>query len=520
MKTKNHIRAGLIAVIFLLCFTISCTKLDQKVYSVVPEQNFWQTPDQIAAGLAPAYQALTGIPDGDLFELNESSGGEMIVPTRGSDWYDNGGHQQMWTHTWKPDFGTLDGIWGTIFNGIGKANFTLSAVNALATPPPGLDNINAELKVLRAYYYYLAMDMFGQVPVVTDFNTDPTTINNDMTRAQIFDFIEKEVKDNIALLPDKTQASYGHMTQWGAWMLLAKMYLNAQIYTEKTPGNPATGTPRWADCINACDQVINSGKYALTANYFDNFAINNEGSSENIFVVPFDKVNIGGMNWEMQTLHYQHNLTYNLSGSPWNGFCSKADYYNQFEDADKRKSQFLVGQQYGSDGTPLKDIQTNLPLILSPYVNQLSNPADSFRLAGVRSVKYAPQAGTAGNQSNDMVLFRLADAYLMRAEAKVRSNTDLPGALDDINKIRERAYGDADHDWKLSDLTLPNIYAERQREMAWEGWSRQDAIRFGTFGDARSPAKAKDPADGHLEIFPIPTPRISANPNLKQNPGY
>jgi len=509
MKTNNYYK-GLATTILFAGIVASCTKLDQKVYSVVPDANFWQTSDQIAAGLAPAYQALTGIPNGDLWELNEVSGGEMIVPTRGNDWYDNGAHQAMWLHNWKPDLSQVNNSWTALFNGIGKANFTLSVVNSLPAPPDNIENINAELKVLRAYYYFMALDMFGNVPLVTDFNTDPNTVTNS-DRKSVFDFVEKEIKDNISLLPDKDPSTYGRMTKWGAFMLLAKLYLNAQVYT---------GTAHWADCIAACDSVINSGKYTLASSYFDNFAVVNDGSPENIFVVPFDKINIQGMNWEMETLHYQHNLTYNLTGSPWNGYCSTADYYNQFDDVDGRKSMFLIGQQYASDGSPLKDIQTGLPLVISKYVNELSNPTDSFRLAGVRNVKYRPEAGTAGNQSNDMVIFRLADAYLMRAEAKLRSNTDLTGALADINLIRERAYGDATHAWTLANLTLTNLYAERQREMAWEGWSRNDAIRFGTFGNARKPAKPADPADGHLQLFPIPAPQISSNPNLKQNPGY
>jgi hypothetical protein len=516
MKSK-HFYKGLTSILLLTGIVVSCTKLDQKVYSVVPAENFWQTEDQVASGLAPAYQALTSIPDGNGRDMNEISGGEIVVPTRGSDWYDNGKWQGLWTHNWKADEADpIDNAWGEIFNGIGRANFTLGVVNSLPTPPPNIDNINAELKGLRAYYYYLGMDMFGQVPLVTDFNTDPNTVTNDKTRTEIFSFIEKEIKDNINLLPDKEPATYGRFTKWAAFMVLSKMYLNAQVYT----GAPA---PRWADCIAACDSVINSGKYSLTANYLDNFAVSNEGSSENIFVVPFDKINIGGNSWEMRTLHYQSNLTFGLIQSPWNGYCSTADYYNQFDDADTRKQMFLVGQQYDASGNPLKDVQTGLPLIFSTHVNELSNPTDTFRLAGVRNVKYHPEAGSppgvTNGQSNDMVLFRLADAYLMRAEAKVRSATDLTGALDDINKIRERAYGDASHDWTLADLTLPNILAERQREMSWEGWARQDAIRFGTFGNARNPGKKAD-ADTHWQIFPIPANRIIANPNLHQNPGY
>lgn len=508
MKTRIYICS---AALLLFCsISQSCTKLDQKVYSVVPDENFWQTPDQIAAGLAPAYQAMTGIPDGDVRNLNEVSSGNMIVPTRGNDWYDNGNWQALWTHQWKPDLGPVNGAWSALFNGIGKANFTLSVVNSLANKPANIDAINAELKVLRAYYYYMAMDMFGNVPLVTDFNTDPNAVSNS-SRKDVFDFLENELKTNVPLLPENVDATtYGRMTKWGGYMLLAKLYLNAEVYT---------GTQRWSDCIAACDAVIASGKYSLSSDYFANFAVSNEGSKENIFVVPFDKINIGGMNWEMETLHYQHNLTYNLTGSPWNGYCATAEFYNQYDDADGRKAMWLVGQQYDAAGNPLKDAQTNQLLIISPYVNELSNPADSFRRAGARNVKYRPEAGTAGNQSNDMVIFRLADAYLMKAEAEVRSNTNLGDALNMVNAVRSRAYGDASHNYTAAQLTLANIQAERNRELVWEGWGRQDAIRFGTFGDARKPGKSKDP-DKHLEIFPIPSPQISANPNLKQNTGY
>lgn len=490
---------------------VSCTKLDQKVYSVAQAENFWQTPDQVAAGLAPAYQALTGLPSGAVYQLNDVSGGAIIVPTRGNDWDDNGNWRALWRHTWTPDTGPMNDAWGSLFNGIGKANFTLSVVNSLATKPSNIDAINAELKVLRAYYYYMAMDMFGKVPIVTDFNTDPGTVKNDKSRSEIFDFIEKEIKDNVDALPEDVNATtYGRMTKWGAYMLLAKLYLNAEVYT---------GTPRWADCIAACNAVINSQKYSLSSNYFDNFVVKNDNSTENIFVIPFDKVYIGGMNWEMQTLHYQHNLKYNLSGQPWNGFCATAAYYDQYDNTDRRKQMFLVGQQYDAQGNPIIDAQTSLPLVISKYVNELSNGADSFRLAGARNVKYQPEAGTAGNQSNDFVIFRLADAYLMKAEAELRSSTDLADAVDNVNLVRERAYGDASHDWTLADLTIENIYQERTREMAWEGWARQDAIRFGHFGEARNPGKATDP-DTHLQIFPIPTPQIIANSNLQQNTGY
>ena len=509
MKTKR-IYICLAAVLLAPGIFQSCTRLDQKVYSVAPGENFWQTPDQIAAGIAPAYQALTSLPVGDVYQLNDISGGAIIVPTRGSDWYDNGAWQALWLHKWLPDLGPVNNAWGALFNGIGKANFTLSALNAISNKPANIANINAELKVLRAYYYYMAMDMFGKVPVVTDFNVDPGTITNDKPRADIFTFIEKEINDNIASLSDaKDPSTYGRMTKWGAYTLLAKLYLNAQVYT---------GTARWADCITACNAVIASGKYTITSNYFENFLVNNEGSTENIFVVPFDKKYIGGMNWEMTTLHYDHNKKYNLTSTPWNGFCSTADFYNNFDAADHRRAMFLVGQQFDANGNPINDAQTGLPLIISKYVNELSNPNDTFRLAGARNVKYEPEAGTAGGASNDYAIFRLGDVYLMRAEAEFRLG-QTAAALSDVNVIRQRAYGDLLHNWTAVDLTADNLYKEREREMAWEGWGRQDAIRFGHFGDARLPGKTAD-ADAHLQIFPIPSPQISANSKLTQNPGY
>jgi hypothetical protein len=492
--------------------TESCTKLDKKIYSVEPVNNFYQTPAQIAAGVAPAYIALQAIPDGNVNQMNEITTDEIIVPTRGNDWYDGGQWQGLWLHSFKPDV-FVDAGWSDLNNGIGKVNFTLSILNGLANKPAGLDNTVAELKVLRAYFFFQLMDMFGNVPIVTDYNTDPSKVTQ-MARKDVYAFLESELTTNVPLLSttvDKT--TYGRLTQNAGYMLLAKLYMNAQVYT---------GTAHWDLAVTALSKVISSNKYILQPNYFDNFSTNNEGSSENILVVPFDKIHIGGMNWEMQTLHYQSQKTFGLTGSPWNGFSSTADVLNKFDVADTRKAQFLVGQQYDADGvTPINDAQTNLPLVFNPNITSLSDASGAFRLAGARNIKYHPEAGTSGNQSNDMVIFRLADAYLMRAEASMH-NGDLVTALADVNKVRARAGVAA---WTPAELTFATLLDERSRELAWEGWRRNDMIRFeiatGThyFTAARTPAKTQD-ADNHTMIFPIPSPELISNPNLHQNPGY
>lgn len=493
--------------------TQSCTKLDKKIYSVEPVGNFFQTPDQIAAGVAPAYTSLQPIPDGNVMQMNEITSDEIVVPTRGNDWYDGGQWQSLWLHKFKPDV-FVDGGWTDLNNGIGRVNFILNILAGLQSKPANYNNIVAELKVVRAFYILEFMDMFGNIPLVTDYNTDPSKVVQ-KDRATVYAFLESELTTNIPLLSttvDKT--TYGKMTQFGGYMILAKLYMNAQVYT---------GTAQWAKAVTALNQVINSGKYILQPNYFDNFSITNQGSSENILVVPADKVSITSVNnWEMQTLHYQSQQTFGLSGQPWNGFCSTADVYNKYDANDVRRTQFLVGQQYAADGvTPLTDTQTGLPLIFDPNVTSISSAADAFRLVGARNIKYHPESGTAGGQSNDMVIFRLADADLMLAEASMHTG-DLGTALTMVNKVRERSSA---ADWTAADLTFDNLLAERSRELMWEGWRRNDLIRFevatGThyFTGARNPVKTDD-GDQHTFIFPIPAPELISNPNLKQNPQY
>ncbi|HVS92026.1 MAG TPA: RagB/SusD family nutrient uptake outer membrane protein [Mucilaginibacter sp.] len=510
-RKKLMIAVG--TVILTLGITQSCTKLDKKVYSVVPTANFYQTPDQIAAGVAPAYVAMQNIPDGNVMQMNEITSDEIVVPTRGNDWYDGGQWQSLWLHKFKPDV-FVDGGWSDLNNGIGKINFTLNILNSLTNKPADINNVVAELKVLRAYFIFQFMDMFGNVPLVTDYNTDPSKVKQS-SRADVYAFLDSELSTNIPLLSntvDKT--TYGRVTQYFGYMLQAKLYMNAQVYT---------GTAQWAKAITALNNVINSGKYILQPNYFDNFSVTNDNSTENIFVVPFDKVHIGNMNWEMQTLHYSSNLTYGLTGQPWNGFCSTADVYNKYDASDVRRKQFLVGQQYAADGkTPLTDPQANLPVIFDPNVTKISDASGLFRMAGARNIKYYPEAGTAGNQSNDGVIFRLADAYLMLAEASMHMG-DNATALTMVNKVRERA-GVAD--WTMSDLTYSNLLDERSRELMWEGWRRNDLIRFQVadpsthyFTGPRAPEKVDD-GDTHAFLFPIPAPELLTNPNLKQNPGY
>jgi hypothetical protein len=541
MKILKKInRKILLAAVPIIFF--SCTKLDQKVYSVVPNQNFWNSPEQIAAGIAPAYANLTAIPDGNYHDLAEIPGDDMIVPARGADWLADGQWIQLWQHKWTATTSQVQDCWSELYSGIGKINFILSIVNNLNPAPTELKSINAELKTLRALYYYWSMDLYGNIPLVTSFETDASKLTN-TPRKDIYNFIDSELNNNLQYLTtDVNTATYGRVTRYMAFCTLAKLYLNAQVYT---------GTPQWAKAAQMCDSVIMSGKYSLEANYFDNFSVNNEGSQENIFVVPYDHANIPGNQWQMETLHYQNDANFGVTGGSWNGYCTNAEFYSLYDTSsaytvkgqntyrtynDARAGQFIIGQQYKEMATyppninvlsystnpdlKIQDNQTNLDLSFYPDFNLISSTDNKFRMAGLRSVKYFPQAGINLDQSNNMVIYRLADVFLMRAEASLRNGSASSVDLGYLNAIRERAYsGDNSHNWNMTDFTLTNIYKERGRELAWENFRRQDAIRFGTFGDARPPQKEKD-ADDHWQIFPIPANQHTANQNLKQNPGY
>ncbi len=528
----------------------SCTKLNQNLYSVVSQNEFWQTPAEIAAGVAPAYVQLTNIAWGNdnVFPMEEGSSDEFIVPTRGNDWSDAGHWDALWKHTWAPTGNFLDPAWQDIFNGISKCNFILTTVNGLSPAPATLSSIDAEVRTLRAYYYFYAMDLFGNVPLVGSGKINPDSLTNS-PRAQVFSFIESELLASLPQLSSTVNnTTYGLVTKYFSYALLARMYLNAQVYT---------GTARWADCITYCDSVL-QGPYKLMPDYFDNFSpTNGSTSTENIFAVPFDNTNIQGNNWELNTLHYQSQGTFGLTTSPYNGFCTAAVFYNNFDTTstytqsggntyrtfnDMRSGQYLVGQQfttpypyppyqnvlYASSNTALESVdqQTGLLLAFNPNMTTFSSGDGTFRLAGVRNIKYFPQSGTAGNQSNDIILFRLSDVMLMKAEAELRAGT-VTDALSLVNQVRTRAYsGSTAHNWTPAQLTLDNILAERGRELAWEMVRREDLIRYevasGTpyYSAARVPDKSADVMDGHLYIYPIPSLEITQNPLLTQNPGY
>ncbi len=513
---KEYIIKIVVLFIPLWWAGVSCTKLDTKVYDQVT--NFWGTPDQVAAGVAPAYSGLRNYAmGGAVYNLNELSSDEIIVPTRGADWADNGMWEQMWKHTWSPDHPFLSGVWEDfLFTGIARLNSILESVKLVDPKPAEYAAIVAELKTVRAFYNYTALDLFGNVPIVEDNGTDLSKLGT-KNRTEVFLYVEKEIRDNLlGLTSEVNPKTYGRATRFYAQAILAKLYLNALVYT---------GTARWSDCIVACDAILTSNKYALEPNFFTNFLIANEGSKENIFVIPFDMV--AGLNYlavQAATLHYQSNLTFGLETGGVNGFCSTVEFYNLFDSSDVRRSMFLVGQQYVDqirDSAHLQyDTDVNLPLFFDPVITTFSDPTPKSRMLGARCAKWEFNKQGIGIMSNDFAVFRLADIILMKAEAQFRTG-DITAALTTINQkingvsIRSRT---GLPDFTANEMTLDGLLKERAREFAWEGLRRNDLIRFGRFTDAKIPEKKV--SDDFRKLYPIPASALAKNPYLVQNKGY
>lgn len=492
----------------------ACTKLTTTVHDQI--SNFWQDSAQVAAGVGAAYSGLRsyapGFPQG-VYELSEVCTDEIIVPDRLINWNDGFIWKTMWQHTWTPDHPFLQTAWSYIYGGIARINGILQAFQKLSLKPGEKDALEAELKTLRAFYYYQGIDFFGNIPIYEAGVTESAKLGT-RSRVEVYSYIEKELQDNLSKLPsDANQKTYGRATKWLAYAILGKLYLNAEVYTSK---------PRWTECIAACAAILKAGIYTLEPDFFTNFLVANEISKENIFVLPFDRVK-GADFFTIQlfTLHPNSYKTFNLMSDGANGYCSTAEYYNLFKPDDKRRNMFLVGQQYaGEDPTHPQVDNANQPLSFDPVITSFVIQPPKTETAGARCHKWQFNKEGWGNMSNDFAVYRLADIILMKAEAQFRSG-DIAGALVTINQkingvsIRSRA-DLADFD--ISELNPDGLLAERARELSWEGFRRNDMIRFGHFTDARIPEKTV--SESFRNLYPIPGAELDKNLYLKQNPGY
>lgn len=504
--SKKLILSGL----FLFIFSLACTDLTEDV----PDQiTSLESEEEFVAALGEAYTILGGWQNhGGLFSLHEISSDEAVIPQRGPDWFDGAVWLDAHRHIVDAEHGPTNGAWTYLFGGVNATSRLILQFRRLAeegTVDQALaDRFIAELKVLRGFYNYWLLDTFGNVPIIDNFaevgNNPANNPDFQAGRTEMFNFIESEIVDNIDLISDDPSESYGRMHKYAAHFLLAKLYLNAEVYT---------GTERWADADAQLDEIIDSNLFNLEQNYDAIFATDNSGSSETIFAIPYDEVFLPGFNMHHMTLHYNHQATFNFEQQPWNGYATQADFYNSFEDEDVRKEGFIVGPQFDSDGDPLIDPDQGEGhhLNIDPEIPQLIMTGDlatPSREKGARFHKFEYEMGAAPNLNNDFPAFRYSDVILMKAETQFRLNESGQMYLD---MIRERA------DVAPVPISLDNLLAERGRELFTEIWRRQDLIRFDAYNE---PWWEKEESAPFRNVFPIPRDQMDANTNLTQNPGY
>ena len=510
---------GLSSLVLLSLVPVQgCTDLSETPSSSITPENFYRNEAEVLGGLASVYAQLRSTLD-DYWYATEVSSDEMVVPTRGSDWYDNGQwlelKRQNWTASSPSTLAFMNGSWNVPFTGIARANVLLDALTRVTVPNQG--TIVAEARTLRAFYYYLLMDMFGGVPIVTDIEIKPRARN---TRTEVFDFIESELLATRADLPDNwPPPSNGRLTKGAADAILASMYLNAGVW-RKDAGVSATsyntclgvtvsgGADACQAAIDAADSIINSGQYSLAANYQTNFTANNQTSPENIMVVKFLNQTDLGLNFVMRALHYNQ-----FTPTPWNGFATMAQTYNAYDANDARRGEtWLAGPQVNVEtNLPVNDRQGN-PLVFTPTIGDVTAATEG---EGARLYKWpADPAHVEQNNGNDFAYFRLGEIYLIKAEALNEQAAGSAAALLLVNAVRARAFNPAQ---PRATIDRDQLLQERLFELGGEAKRRQDLIRHGHYTDAWEFKTAGAP---NLILMPIPQPQLDANPLLEQNPGY
>jgi hypothetical protein len=493
----------------------ACTDLTEIPEDALTPDNGFKNDEEILSGLASVYARLRSTMWG-YFNLSEVTTDEVIVPTRGSDWYDNGRWLEIYKQTWTANSGSalddMNGTWNDLNSGVARANLMISIVEDAGGP--NATPFLAELRALRAWYYYMLMDMFGGVPVVT--GTELQQVAR-ASRDSVFRFIESELKAvRLTLPPTRPGSEYGRVTRGAADAILANMYQNARVFTGTvTPTGLVPGAARWQEAENFADSVINSGRYSLATDFKRNFAADNEGSPENIFVIVHSQVAGLGMSLAHRTGHYNHFSTGN--GGPWNGFAAIAETYRAFDPADVRRGIFLVGPQVSlASGVPITD-RANRPLVITDTIGDATQANED---EGPRYNKFPPTPNVPNGDShpNDYPFFRLADMYLIKAEA-LNELGQTGAAITEINRVRARSFSPPKPiATGLSQAQVRDaVLQERLFEFAFEGKRRQDLIRHGKYTSAR---RFKLVSEGYRILMPIPATQIQANPLLTQNPGY
>ena len=535
----------LFASFSLLSWTSCSSYLEENPKDRLDEETAYSTLSDVQKnGVLSLYNYVGGYVDSQglqgtgrgIYDLNTFTTDEAIMPTRGGDWYDGGFWQGLYLHRWGVNNEAIYATWEYLYRTVILCNGSLERIQDFAEkhPKENVADCVAEVRALRAMFYYYIMDLFGSVPLIEKSNPEVEDIVQEK-RSKVFNFIVKELAESSPSLSKERSNQpgvyYGRMTQPVVWFLLAKLALNAEVYTDDdwTDGSRPDGKAiffevegqrlnAWQTVNYYCEKITVAG-YTLEKDYTANFAVFNESSEENIFVIPMSKtLYTNQFIYLFRSRHYNHAKAYGLSGE--NGSATKEVLETFGYDTPQVDARF----DYCYFAGPVKDLEGNqillddgvTPLVYEPWNVALDVSGKPYeKTAGARMKKYeVDKTGLKDGKllDNDIVLFRYADVLLMQSEAKVRNGEDGDAEL---NLVRSRV-GMAPRT-----ATLENLLDERMMELAWEGWRRQDMIRFGVFTRSYS-CRPQLPGEenGYTTVFPIPEKVIDMNPQLHQHKGY
>jgi len=525
------------AVLGTMLGAVACTDLTEVPYEEITEANLNPTSDDLAAFLAPVYtpQRPIWMSWYGMVDWQGETADILLTPERPNGWYDSGIYIQNHEHRWNASSpGMANGRWGNFYSGIIAANRVIYQIESdfLQLEGDTRSMVLAELRGMRAFYYSLLLDNFGYVPIVTDYTS--TELPEQSTRQEVYDFVVSELTESIPQLsPETGDAMYGRMNQWAARAILARVYLNAEVYT---------GTPQWDGVIAVTQEIINSGRFQLDDTYRGIFARDNHTSPEMIFAVPYDATFAGGSNFHMKTLKPDLRYVFGMNAGPWGGSASNPQWIDTYDPDDGRLADtWLMGPQFDSEGRGY-DFQQHVPQMRDTQFN------DGFPVW-----KYEVYEGMTGSSDVDYPIVRYAEVLMMAAEAMLRSGqAGQAAAL--VTQVRQRNftgeatskatvtaaelmqgsrynYGWYDGDGIVktgpggtpvqdggADIQYGRFLDELGWEFAAEAHRRVQLIRFGVFTTKMWFNHA--PNGDYRTIFPIPQGRLDTNEKLTQNPGY
>ncbi|TDH28595.1 RagB/SusD family nutrient uptake outer membrane protein [Segetibacter sp. 3557_3] len=538
------------ALILPLVSINSCTKLDEKVYSRYVAENYYNTKSEVLSAVLRPYthaNAWTTPGQNGWWRVSELSADQLAWPVKGIDGQDGGNWIRDHYHQWTNDDEAVWGPWRLMWWGLGLCNQPIENLEKRSLAQMGItqeekDAYVAELKLFRDFTLLKIMDLWGNVPVaitVGELNI-PT-----QSRADVFKFLETDIKENIEKIPVLSPSMVGRMNRAGAYAMLVELYLNAAKWT---------GTPRWDDCIAACNKIISgeaggqAGAVALDPNIIDTYSPRNSTKSKEILLsITYDPPKgSSAPQWPGDFYHFNQRQINGSTRNGNNGVIVIPGVYDGFyKNTDLRKKEwFLIGPQfvYGTTtavtgtngreyfGRPLvfvDNVRRNSSLQPGQDPNSLpSNMTTGEENSGVRFNKYKLGLTTDATnyQAVDWSLYRLTWVNFAKAEAIMRKNNGNANqeAVDLVNASKRRSFSAADwatEAYTPATLTLDELLMERGREFIFEGFRRQDLIRFDKFVTTEW-WDHKATNDKNKELLPIPNRQITLNPGLKQNPGY